>query len=118
MTATLVKPKPEKPPLIYKKDIEEFEQWKEEKADLDRRSRAIDKKIRARKRQLMEFVDAYKEGRVRAIMRSGFQLAIVLKAGSVKWAEEFENRLGIDLANELREEAPQREDLEVKHVTR
>jgi hypothetical protein len=105
----------DKAPHVTSTDIETYLSLEEERLELGRKARDLEKKAEPLKKKLKEFV-RIKGGKALSTVRSGFRLALELVNGSVSWKPEFIRVAGQDAADEIIAACPKRESLSVERV--
>jgi len=96
-------------------EISEFLSLEEERRRLNRLAADLEKKAKPIKEKILQFVRTT-GGKSRSVVSCGHVLAIITRAGTVTWKDEFIRVAGEDEAEKLRSAVPPTEMLSVEKV--
>lgn len=102
----------DKVPHLVAADFERYHALDEERKELQRKVRDLEKLQEEYEEKFFAYVRA-KGGKERTVIRSGYRLSINDKVCSVSWKNEFVKVAGIAVANEITKSQPTKEVISV-----
>lgn len=115
MTPTLSAPKKSSPRSIGKKDLTLREELLAKARESDRHTKALRKQVSELDAEIKLYV-LDKEPKKRTLTRCGYRLSIVTVKKSVSWLTEFVKRLGQEVADKIKADAPPTDKLQIEKI--